>query len=124
MAQLDVTEILLDPDFMDTGLVCKRSVQSIGDNGRATNTVSSTPFAGVVTSDKGDILERIAGGERKKGSITIHTMFRLAAGSGEEIIADVVTWQGRDYTVVNVNDYSHFGRGFVAASCDLLPLAG
>lgn len=124
MAQLDVTEILLDPDFMDTGLVCKRSTQTVGDNGRATNTATSTPFAGVVTSDKGDILERIAGGERKKGSITIHTMFRLTAGSGEDSIADIVTWQGRDYTVSNVNDYSHFGRGFVAASCDLLPLAG
>ena len=124
MAQLDVTEILLDPDFMDTGLVCKRSVQTVGDNGRATNAVTATPFAGVITSDKGDILERIAGGERKKGSITIHTMFRLTAGSGEESIADVVTWQGRDYTVANVNDYSHFGRGFVAVSCDLLPLAG
>lgn len=124
MAQLDVTEILLDPDFMDTGLVCKRSIQTIGDFGRAVNTVTSTPFAGVVTSDKGDILERIAGGERKKGSITIHTMFRLTAGSGEDSIADIVTWQGRDYTVANVNDYSHFGRGFVAVSCDLLPLAG
>ena len=124
MALLDVTEVLIDPDFMDMGLVCKRSNQSIGDNGRATNAVTSTPFGGVVTSDKGDILERIAGGERKKGSITIHTMFRLTAGAGEDITADVVTWQGRDYTVANVNDYSHFGRGFVAASCDLLPLAG
>ncbi|MFJ4349463.1 hypothetical protein ACIPZ5_01030 [Pseudomonas sp. NPDC089428] len=124
MALLDVTEVLLDPDFMDMGLVCKRSTQTVGDNGRATNAQSSMPFAGVVTSDKGDILERIAGGERKKGSITIHTLFRLTAGDGEDIIADVVTWQGRDYTVANVNDYSHFGRGFVAASCDLLPLAG
>lgn len=124
MAQLDVTEVLLDPDFMDTGLVCKRSAQDVGNNGRAANTVTSIPFAGVVTSDKGDILERLAGGERKKGSITIHTMFLLTAGSGEDSIADIVTWQGRDYTVASVNDYSHFGRGFVAASCDLLPLAG
>ena len=124
MALLDVTEVLLDPDFMDMGLVCKRSTQTVGDNGRATNVQSSTTFGGVVTSDNGDILERIAGGERKKGSITIHTLFRLTAGDGEDIIADVVTWQGRDYTVANVNDYSHFGRGFVAASCDLLPLAG
>ncbi|MWK54681.1 hypothetical protein GO594_01705 [Pseudomonas otitidis] len=124
MAQLDVTDILLDPDFMDTGLVCKRFTQDIGDNGRASNTATSTTFAGVVTSDKGDILERLAGGERKKGSITIHTLFRLQAGNGPDQIADVVTWQGKDYTVANVNDYSHFGRGFVAASCDLLPLAG
>lgn len=124
MALLDVSEILLDPDFMDMGLVCKRSTQAVGDNGRATNVVTPTSFAGVVTSDKGDILERLAGGERKKGSIIIHTIFRLTAGSGEDSIADVVTWQGRDYTVTNVNDYSHFGRGFVAAYCDLIPLAG
>lgn len=51
-------------------------------------------------------------------------MFRLTAGSDGDSIADIATWQGRDYTAANVNDYSHFGRGFVAASCDLLPLAG
>lgn len=62
MAQLDVTEILLDPDFMDAGLVCKRSTQAIGDNGRATNAVTATPFASVVTNDQGDVLERLAGG--------------------------------------------------------------
>lgn len=124
MAWLDVSEILLDPDFMDTGLTCKRSIQDIGDNGRATNTVASIPFAGVVTSDKGDLLERVVTGERVTGSITIHTPFALTDGAGDSSISDIVTWQGRDYTVSNVNNYSHFGRGFVAATCDLLPLAG
>lgn len=123
MALLDVSEVLLDPDFLDTGLVCQRSAQTIGGNGRATNTTTSTPFAGVVTSDKGDLLERLAGGERKKGSITIHTRFALSAG-GLDQSADIVTWRGRDYTVSNVNDYAHFGRGFYVATCDLLPLAG
>lgn len=123
MAQLDVSEILLDPDFMDTGLLCLRSVQVVGDNGRATTADTTTRFAGVVTSDKGDILERLAGGERKKGSITIHTIFKLTAGEGDTT-ADIVTWQGKRYTVSNVNDYKHFGRGFVCATCDLLPLKG
>jgi hypothetical protein len=123
MAQLDVSDVLLDPDFMDTGLICKRSVQTVGDNGRTTTSDTSTPFAGVVTSDKGDILERLAGAERKKGSITIHTIFPLTAGEGDTT-ADIVTWRGKTYTVSNVNDYQHFGRGFVCATCDLLPLAG
>lgn len=123
MAQLDVTEVLLDPDFMDTGLICHRSTETTGDDGRTTVVTVDSPFSGVVTSDKGDILERLAGGERKKGSITIHTIFRLTAGSGD-ITADIVTWQGKDYTVSNVNDYAHFGRGFVCATCDLKPLAG
>ncbi|MDI2595020.1 hypothetical protein POF45_26880 [Pseudomonas sp. 681] len=123
MAQLDVTDVLLDPDFMDTGLACKRQVLAVGDNGRATSTETNIAFAGVVTSDKGDILERLAGGERKKGSITVHTIFALTAGDGDTT-ADIVTWRGKTYTVSNVNDYQHFGRGFICATCDLLPLAG
>ncbi|TJZ75583.1 hypothetical protein [Chitiniphilus eburneus] len=123
MADLDVTEILFDPDFMDTGLVCQRATQVVGDDGMAVNTTSSTPFAGVVTSDAGDVLERIASGERVKGSITIHTVFPLSDGDAGQT-ADVVTWRGRNYTVTNVNDYLHFGAGFVCATCEPIPLAG
>jgi len=50
-------------------------------------------------------------------------MFRLVDGSAG-YDADEVEWSGRTYTVVNVNDYSHFGRGFVCATCDLKPLSG
>ncbi|HDR9199284.1 TPA: hypothetical protein QDB48_000555 [Burkholderia vietnamiensis] len=123
MAFLDVTEVLLDPDFMDTGLICNRMAQTVDDHGRAQNTAASTPFAAVVTSDKGDILHRKADGSRIIGSITLHTMFRLMDGSSG-YDADEVEWSGRTYTVVNVNDYSHFGRGFVCATCDLKPLSG
>ncbi|QYY30242.1 hypothetical protein K2O51_22995 [Cupriavidus pinatubonensis] len=123
MALLDVTDVLLDPDFMDTGLVCNRMTQTVDDHGRATNTVTATPFAAVVTSDKGDILHRNADGSRIIGSITVHTTFRLSDGSAGQD-ADEIVWQGRTYTVANVNDYSHFGRGFVCATCDLKPLSG
>ncbi|HGL5074092.1 TPA: hypothetical protein ACKFHZ_001938 [Burkholderia multivorans] len=123
MAFLDVSDVLPDPDFMDTGLLCNRMTQTVDDHGRAQNSVASTPFSAVVTSDKGDILHRNADGSRIIGSITLHTMFRLLDGSvGQD--ADEVVWAGRTYTVVNVNDYSHFGRGFVCATCDLKPLSG
>jgi len=123
MALLDVTDVLLDPDFMNTGLVCERTAQVVGSDGIAVNTPSFVPFSAVVTNDSGDILERIATGERIKGNITVHTQFVLNDG-GAGYTADVVQWRGRRYTVSNVSDYSHFGRGFVAASCDLIPLAG
>lgn len=123
MALLDVVDVLLDPDFMDTGLVCNRMAQTVGENGRAQNAITAKTFAAVVTSDKGDILQRGAEGSLITGSITLHTPFRLKDGSpGQD--ADEVIWQGRTYTVVSVNDYSHFGRGFVAAVCDLKPLSG
>lgn len=123
MALLDVTDVLLDPDFMDTGLMCERIAQSVNDDGMGVNTPTLIPFAAVVTNDSGDILERIAVGERIKGSITLHTKFTLQDGA-DGLTADVVRWRSRRFTVSNVGDYSHFGRGFVAANCDLIPLAG
>lgn len=123
MAQLDVTDILLDPDFMDLALICERLTQVITTDGLAVNTPVQTPFSAVVTSDKGDMLVRLAAGERVEGSITLHTPFRLIDGNAGQT-ADIVQWAGRRYTVSHVDDYSHFGRGFIAATCDLIPLSG
>jgi len=120
MPLLDVSDVLLDPLFMDT-MTVTRTVQSIDNHGRAQFTSTVIQITGVVTSDKGDILERIATGSRLKGSITVHTGFVLIASDGDTD-ADVITWNGRDYTVASVNDYSTYGTGFVSASCDLKPL--
>lgn len=122
MPNLDVSDVLLDPDFFDT-LVCTRNTQTVDDGGIATNSPVDTPFIGVVTSDSGDILERLAEGSRAKGSILVHTKFRLTESS-DGLDADIVTWDGNRYTVANVNNYSRYGRGFVAAYCDLMPLSG
>ena len=98
-------------------------MQTVGSNGMATNSTTSTAFAGVVTSDNGDLLERNPDGERVKGNMTIHTRFPLDDGSAMNA-ADIVQWRGRRYTVTVVNDWSHFGRGFIVATCDLIPLSG
>ena len=123
MAFLDVSDILTDPDFMNTGLICERNVQTVGSNGIATNATTIMAFSGVVTSDNGDLLERNPDGERVKGNMTIHTRFPLDDGSAMNA-ADIVQWRGRRYTVTVVNDWSHFGRGFIVATCDLIPLSG
>ncbi|HDV6327448.1 TPA: hypothetical protein RJR39_003541 [Burkholderia cenocepacia] len=125
MAFLDVTDVLLDPDFMDTGLLCNRMTQIVDERGRAANAVTALPFAAVVTSDLGDILTRLAEGSRITGSMTLHTSFRLRDGGPDGTAdADEVVWRGVTFTVSKVNDYSHFGRGFVCATCDLKPLTG
>ncbi|WP_043614276.1 hypothetical protein [Chromobacterium violaceum] len=123
MAQLDVTRVILNPRFMDRGLVCERNTQTVGDNGRAVNSTALLPFAGVVTTDNGSFLERLASGQRKKDSITIHTVFALQDG-GNGSDADIVQWKGKRYTVTNVKDFGNFGRGFVCAYCDLIPFSG
>ena len=121
MAFLDVTDILLDPDFCDTGIVCNRNIETISNQGLATITPSQTTFTGVVTNDNGDTIRRMADAERTVGNINIRTKFRLQDGSAGRT-ADTIVWQGRTYTVSNVKDFTNYGQGFVVATCDLLPV--
>lgn len=122
MPLLDVTDVLFDPDFADQ-MCCIRSLERVDNDGIAQFAPRSTGFIGVVTSDKGDVLDRTDAATRIVGTITVHTTFDLTE-AGEDTDADVVRWNGRDYLVSSVNDYSRFGRGFVAAICTLQPLAG
>ena len=123
MPFLDVTEVLLDPDFLDTTLSVTRNAQTVGNDGVAVDTPTTTGFFGVVTSLNGSVLQRVAEGEHIEDTITIHTPFKLIAGqAGYD--ADVVNWQGLQWTVTNVNDYSTYGRGFVAATCTMKQLSG
>jgi galactose-6-phosphate isomerase len=116
MALLDVSDVLLDPDFADS-LICERITKTVGDDGLAVESKKTIRFTGVVTNDDGDRLRRLAEGEYVDGNIAVHCRLRL-----EE--SDVVVFMGRRHTVQNVLDYSHFGRGFVAAKCQIIPLAG
>ena len=122
MPDVDVSELLSDPDFADA-LVCERNAQVVSSGGIATNIAQTFDFLGVVTSDRGKELARLAAGSHITGSILINTEFRLTNGR-DGIAADVVTWNGARYTVVTVDDYSRYGAGFICASCDLIPLAG
>ena len=121
MPFLDVSEILSDPDLSDTFDVT-RSTQTVNSNGLASVTqATTTGIAGVVTFDKNYVLQRQAQGSHIEGAIIIHTTFRLTNGTGAAD-ADIVTWNGRQYTVVMVSDWSRYGAGFVSATCDLLKL--
>lgn len=123
MPFLDVLDAILDPDFMDLTLTVTRNAQTVGNDGIAVITPTTTPFYGVVTSLSGSVLHRVAEGEHISDTITIHSQFKLIDGqSGYD--ADVVNWQGLQWTVTNVNDYSTFGRGFVSATCTLRQLSG
>jgi hypothetical protein len=123
MPLLDVSDVLLDPLFMDLTLSVTRNAQTVGNDGIAVIAATTAPFYGVVTSLNGSVLTRAAEGEHISDTITIHTQFKLIDGQvGYD--ADVVNWQGLQWTVTNVNDYSTFGRGFVTATCTLKQLSG
>lgn len=123
MPNLDVTEILFDPDFADFSLVVTRNAQSVDDDGFATNAPTTSTFSGVVTVDRSLEARRMQAGQVVTGAILIITTERLTQGQ-TGIDADIVTYQNRDYRVTFVDPYTAYGTGFVQAHCELLPFDG
>ncbi len=121
MANLDVSDVLLDPDFMSRGLICTRIAVIVGDNGRPQKTETKHQFNAVVTTNSGMNMDRREDGTLIKGAINIHSRFALSAGDSESQ-ADKVLWQGREYIVSQVLSNTHYGRGFIKAICELKPL--
>ncbi|MGB9040375.1 MAG: hypothetical protein WCC23_17960 [Acinetobacter calcoaceticus] len=121
MANLDVSDVLLDPDFMDTGIICNRTSVIVGNNGRAQGSTTSTPFSGVVTTNNGLKMDRREDGTLIKGAINIHTQFALTSGDAKTK-ADEIIWKGKTYIVSQVLDNLHYGQGFIKAICELKPL--
>lgn len=123
MAQLDVSDVLLDPDFISKGIDCKRTAVVPGGNGRPQTTVTNSKFNGVVTSNDGFKLDRRPDGTVIKGAINIHTRFVLTEGDASHQ-ADEITWQGREYIVSQTLPNTQYGRGFIKAICILKPISG
>lgn len=123
MPTLDVTEVLLSPEFLDTTLVVKRSEQTVDNDGFAQNTVTQTQFAGVVTVDRSLEAKRMQAGQVINGAILIVTTYRLTSGN-TGVDADIVTYRGREYRVTFVDPYTAYGAGFVQAHCELQPFDG
>lgn len=129
MPLLDVTEVLFDPDFMDTTLMCHRQVQTVDEDNFPINSPQDIPFSGVVTVDRSLQAQRMAAGQNINGAILIVTTFRLTQGqdAGEDsprLDADIVTYNGRDYRVTFVDPYVSYGAGFVQAHCELVDYSG
>lgn len=129
MPYLDMSDVLLDPDLVDTSLVCHRQVQTKDDDNFPANTPQDFPFAGIVTVDRSLEAKRMAAGQNINGAILIVTQFRLTQGQAEtdtsqSLDADTVTYSGREYRVTFVDPYTRYGAGFVQAHCELLDFDG
>ena len=123
MPSLDVSDVLLDPDFMSKGILHKRISIVVNDKGRSETKIAESKFNGVVTTNDGDKLDRHSDGTIIKGSINIHTRFVLSEGDADHQ-ADEITWQGREYIVSQVLSNTQYGRGFVKAICILKLISG
>lgn len=120
MAFLDVSDLTLDPDFASSFTVQRRS-QIINDSGVVSMAVRSLPAIGVVMSPTSKDLIRGDAAQLLGKLITVDTTFALQ-GPAPGFQPDLVVWHGDSYVVVQLDDYSNFGMGFVHALCQSIDI--
>lgn len=113
MPDLDLTDVLTDPDFADT-FVVRRLVEAVGANGRAAKRTFDSQAVGVVTPGSDNSLAIGADEGHAGKTLTVITTFRIQ-GPAPGFLPDLIYWGGDFFKVTKVEDYSRYGAGFVQA---------
>ncbi len=120
MADLDVSDISIDPDFADVaGFTVLRYTQSF-DHGRLVKVLASTNngVLGTICMASPNDLKRFPEGQITGKVISVVTPFRLHASAeagATELLPDEIVWHGSTYVVIWVDDYAGFGQGQIQA---------
>lgn len=132
MPTLDVTDVLLDPDFCETLTVIRRQEGPLvkGRPSITETTISPAPV-GVVLAQSDAPIQRGPDQQNLPRLIQVHTPFRLRGPSKDPVSGaiyqpDIIVWGGDRFVVNKVQDFSRFGRGFIQADCssqDLIDVA-
>jgi galactose-6-phosphate isomerase len=116
MPQLDVTDILLDPEFAERFTVLRRT-EIVTSFGKSVVTSQELSAIGVITAGPDDRLTREADYQAMTKSIVIVTKFPLR-GPAPGFQADIILWHGDKFLISLLDDYSGYGPGFVQANAD------
>lgn len=118
MADLDVDDLLSDPDFTNE-IKIMRFASDVSNEGEGlVEPISEHVVDAVVIPNSGQQLMVLDDGSRISDSITIYCKLQLRAGT-EKRDADEVRWDHNRYRVKISKKYA-FGEGFYQAICEFL----
>lgn len=117
MARIDVSDILLDPDFTSSFIIVNRvpTINSYGENTiveTEINTIGSVQAAGKETA------KRLPDGVQLSNFITLFTKTEIIADASGKYV-DQIKWKGRTYNVFQVLPWDNFGGGWYMVDCEL-----
>lgn len=116
MARIDVSDILSDPDFLDSLTLIKR-LSSVNEYGEHVIKESSCCIQASVQSVGTEDLQRLPEGARLQDVITVYYRGELMP-ERKNGYADVLVWGGKRYQVAGIDEnFINFGRGFTKAIC-------
>jgi len=114
---IDVSELLLDPDFVEPStIVVLRRTSTVGTTGRNVLAETINNVIAVVQAGNGETLKRLPESAQLSDWITVYSKFVFTAdGTGQ--YPDIVQWNGKRYSVQLKTDYSNWGEGYTRADC-------
>jgi hypothetical protein len=122
MAGIDVTELFVDPDFVDTFNVW-RMLQRTNEQGwNEVQQALIENIVGVVQPAGMHALQRLPDGINVTGAIEIFTMYPLTNGSQQPrgTGADEIEWNNTRYAVQEIMPWTNWGTGWIRAVCTLV----
>lgn len=120
MAQIDVSEVVTDPDFLDAvSLVRRTSV--VNSSGRNVLAESSSSVYMVVQPASPDDLQRLPDSVRRRDAITVWYVGELSADADGQY-PDIVVWNSKRYQVQTADPFGNWatGSGYTEAVCTLI----
>lgn len=123
MPDIDVTDLLSDPDIAGDEFTVKRRQETVNTFGRSVVATVPLDACGPVFPAGDNSLIRQDAFDAEANTITVVTEFRLRGPSksgGLQFKADLVEWprqSGNHYIVRTTNDFSRYGAGMIEAEC-------
>lgn len=110
MAQVDVTELLSDPDFVDEMQIVRRkpTVSEFGENVLVESVVQTI---GSIQPVSGKELQRLPDALRVMNVASFWVKGEIVS-DGTCKYPDLLVFKGKRYAVQIINDWTHFGQGW------------
>lgn len=115
MPAIDVSELLVDPDFAETVQIVRRA-ELISETGRVSTQNSTYDVVACVQPQSDQPMIRGPDQQNLPQLIEVITQWRLR-GIAPGWQPDLVVWNGTTFVVNKVYNWSHYGNGFVMAEC-------
>ena len=115
MAQIDVSDLLLDPDFIDPVTLIHRTM-IVGSNGLGQIIEECEETVGSVQPASGKTLNRLPDALRIQNVSSFYIKAGIIADSSCAY-PDIIKYKGKRYQVEQVNDWSNFGAGWMVGVC-------
>lgn len=109
---IDVSEVVLDPDFAEN-FVIKRSSGSYQLDGWV-DVITTVPMYGAIQPSSSKDLDQVPEGDRIKGAITVWSTqpiytTRRGTGANDGGLSDIIVWQGEDHRVAGLLPWNENG---------------